>query len=246
MFHNLIYCILVVLIYYVAIDYFQSLDVEILELNENGGPVVFMIGCSHGDEIASYYGLKQLIKNIKSMDKEKKKTSKFSRLIILPKANKSGWLFNSRFLIHRLCNRDLNRNYPQTENEEPREPISKEITEIVKNVDYVVDFHEGLGFVRENKGSMGSGIFPDIFSIDIAKQIETEINKNIKNPIKKFKVSSREMINETLYETKISNTLADYTALMKKKYILIETTKTQDISVRKQQVYDIATFFLFN
>jgi hypothetical protein len=230
----LILCIII--LYYLFYKYSTKLEFFTVD-SKNPGPTLFLIGGTHGNEPAGSVGLNHIINEIKNG----KIKIKYGKIIILAKANKSGLFFNSRFMLHNLFNGDLNRNYPINKNEKPRDYISKKITKIVDQADWIIDFHEGWGYARVNKKSMGSGIYPGKFeeSINIANLLVKNINKQISNPKKKFIVLTG--VHPNL------NTLKNYAALQNKKYILIETTgqnNIQPLKVRKNQVINIVYNFL--
>jgi predicted deacylase len=225
---------------YLMIDnHCNNLDVKNFYF-ENDGPVLFVIGGSHGNEQGSVYGINAFIKDL---IKNKSMFNYFSKIIVLPNANKSGLLFETREMVHRLTHRDLNRNYPSKHGQHARDSISRKICKLVDKADWVLDFHEGWGFVKERKGSMGSGIFPNtcLEAETMAREIEKSINETIDNPLKKFEVQINHISPE--------GTLQDYATLKNKKYILFETTGQNDIqpiSLRKVQVLHILNYFINN
>jgi len=230
----LISCIII--LYYLFYKYSTKLEFFTVD-SKNPGHTLFLIGGTHGNEPAGAIGLNHIINEIKNG----KIKIKHGKIIILARANKAGLFFNCRFMLHNLFNGDLNRNYPINKNEKPRDYISYKITKIVDQADWIIDFHEGWGYYRVNKKSMGSGIYPGEIkeSIDIANLLMKNINKKISNPKKKFIVLTG--IHPNL------NTLKNYAALQNKKYILIETTgqnNIQPLKVRKDQVINIVYNFL--
>lgn len=173
------------------------------------GPIILMVGGTHGNEPAGKLALKKLIdSNIKL---------KKGTLIIIPEANKSGSYFNTRWLLHNFIHSDLNRNYTDNGKEE----ISKKIIENVNKSDFIVDFHEGWGYRLENPESMGSTLsYTTDKSKIIAQDIIKELNKTIKQDYKKFTINEEE---DNLL------TLRNYSNRKNKDYILVETTGQNDI-----------------
>ena len=98
---------------------------------------------------------------------------------------------------------DLNRKYPTNLNNLITNcPTTNKIINLVKNADFVLDFHEGWGFNRLNKNSMGSSITPSITpkSHDIAKLLLDAVNKTIKDNNKNFIILTKDYkkYNETV------------------------------------------------
>jgi predicted deacylase len=214
-----------------------SNSIEIYEFDSNiKGINLLLIGGTHGNEPSGSVALNKLIKEIK----EKKYNLKTGKITIIPKPNKLGLFFNRRHLLHRFYNRDLNRNYPRNAKEKPLDPISAKIINYVNKSDWILDFHEGWGYIYENNGSMGSGIFPGDTknSITMAHNILTGINNAIDSDNKFVLI---EKIHPNI------RSLKSYANYLGKNYILIETSgqnNIQPIHIRVEQISFIIDFFL--
>lgn len=233
---NILIVFFIIIILFFILQIYSN-DIAIYEFNSNKpGLNILIIGGTHGNEPSGSVALLQFIKSMK----ENKYKLKIGKITVIPKPNKLGYMFNNRFLLHRFVNRDLNRNYPRSANEKPLDPISAKIMRYVNNSDWILDFHEGWGYINEDKGSMGSGIFPGNSknSIIMAKNILTSVNLAI-NGEKKF--GYKEGIHPDL------RTLKSYANYLDKNYILIETSGQNDIqpmTIRVEQIIFIIEFFL--
>ena len=212
-------------------------SIEVFEYDSKvKGINLLLIGGTHGNEPAGSVALTKLIDDLRNNNYRLKS----GKITIINKPNKLGLLFDNRYLIHRFSNRDLNRNYPRNASENPLDPISKKIIKYVNESDWVLDFHEGWGFIYEEKGSMGSGIFPGKTKSSqiMANNILISINSAIDDH-NKFQLIYD--IHPTIRSLK---TYANY---MKINYILIETSGQGDIQsldIRVDQVRFIIDFFL--
>jgi|688.fasta_scaffold762438_1 predicted deacylase len=233
---NIIISFLILIILYIILQFYCN-NIDVIEFDSNvKGINLLLIGGTHGNEPSGFVALTQFIKDMK----EKKYNLKTGKITIIAKPNKLGLFFNRRNLLHRLTNKDLNRNYPRNAKEKPLDPISAKIIEYVNKSDWVLDFHEGWGYIYENKGSMGSGIFPGNTkdSITMANNILTSINSAI-NGKNKF----------GLEEGKHPDirSLKSYANYLQKNYILIETSGQNDIQpieIRVEQILFVIDFFL--
>ena len=206
--------------------YCNDIKVEVFDSNVKGINLL-LIGGTHGNEPAGSVALTNFIKDIK----DKKYILKSGKITIINKPNKLGLLFNNRHLLHRFINRDLNRNYPRNASEKALDPISKKIMIYVNKSDWVLDFHEGWGYIYDHKGSMGSGIFPGNTpnSLTMSQNIQIGINNAIDG---KNKFGLKEGIHPDL------RSLKSYANYIGKDYILIETSGqqgVQDLDVRTTQ-----------
>ncbi len=105
------------------------------------GPVLFVSGGVHGDEIIGVDVIRRLIKETR-ISKIKK-----GALILLPILNVFGFLLNSRYLPDR---RDLNRTFPGSPGGSMASRIANIfMNEIVANATHGIDIHAG-SFYREN------------------------------------------------------------------------------------------------
>jgi len=226
---------LIIIILFLILQFYCN-NIDIYEFDSNKpGINLLLIGGSHGNEPSGSVALLQFINSMKN-EKYKLKNGKIT---VIPKPNKLGYIFNSRYLLHRFINRDLNRNYPRNVNEKALDPISAKIMHHVNKSDWILDFHEGWGYASEQKGSLGSGIYPSdsknsiIMAQNILKSINLAINGN--------KFVYKENVNPNL------RTLKSYANYLEKNYILIEITgqnNIQPIKIRSEQIIFIIQFFL--
>jgi len=221
--------LLILLIIYIILFYWAN-NIYIHTIDSyKPGPVLLIIGSSHGNEPAGTVCLETLIATNLQLIKGK--------IICVPRPNKLGYLFNTRCLPHRIYNRDLNRNYPRKNGEFPMEPISNKICQLVyQHADFILDLHEGWGFHKINQNSLGSGIYPGDThrAISLSYRITDIINLQIQNPYKKFTVG--------LNNHPELNSLRSYANFIKKDYILVETTgqnNIQPIEIRRDQMLSV-------
>lgn len=233
---TIIIVLILIIILYLLINLYAN-NIEVYEYDSGiKGINLLLIGGTHGNEPAGSVALTDLIKDLYS----KKYKLNSGKITIINKANKLGLLFDNRYLLHRFVNRDLNRNYPRTASESPLDPISRKIIKYVDESDWVLDFHEGWGFIYENEGSMGSGIFPGKTknSKIMANNILTSINSAI-DDYNKFQL---------VYDVHPTiRSLKSYANYIGVNYILIETSGQNDIQsldIRVNQVRFIIDFFL--
>lgn len=231
---TIILVILVIFIVYLVVS--NKCDNIIYETykSDTEGPTVLIVGSVHGNEPAGSLGSKA-ISNLLNSGKLKIKRG---NLILVTEANPCGLKLGVRGVPHRILSStyDINRNFRKADNLAYKEggncPISKQIASLAKESDLVLDLHEAWGWYKENKGSMGSGIFyryPG--SKQIAETIKEEINKTIKDDIKKFIATEN--------WSQINTALEASPFVEDKPYILIEVSgqnNIQDINVRKNQM----------
>ena len=225
--------IITVIAYIVLYNWANDIQIHVFD-SKKEGPRVFMIGGTHGNEPAGTLGLEQLMNQLHSG--KMKLESGFIAIVSHP--NKLGLSCNSRWLLHRLWHRDLNRNYQTTDFEQANEPISRRITTWIRdyNINFILDFHEGWGYSIVQRDSMGSGIFPGLMhnSKQIAEDIVVSLNHSISNPSKKFTLQ--------LNKHPTIRSLKNHANYKKIDYILVETSGQNDIqpkSVRIEQVLHI-------
>jgi hypothetical protein len=96
---------------------------------------------------------------------------------------------NSRYIPHIG---DLNRKFPTKINYDKCKlnPIIKKILNFIKEADFIIDFHEGWGYYKNNNGSIGSTITPTNteLSNNIAEIVYNNLNKTIIDTKKKFTI----------------------------------------------------------
>ena len=202
----------------------------------SGKPYVLLLGGVHGNEPSGCVGLKEIINDFKS----KRKILKKGTLLIIPCVNKCGLWWDTRSVPFRITNRDINRNFPRNLFGTSRCLLSERIQNYIHASDFVIDLHEGWGWNKINKNSMGSTITPSKRTVKLANQIVDELNKNISNENYKFGIWPQWQDNK-------EGTLRYYCKLLNKKYILLETTgqnDIQDIKIRKEQVKTTVNFIL--
>jgi hypothetical protein len=222
------------ILYFTVYYYATTIDIYTID-TKHSGPTVLMIGGTHGNEPAGTVWIEQFLENPPLI--------KYGKIIMIPRLNKIGLLLNRRHIYHNLLNNDLNRNYPIKDGEEGKDPINKQVVELVKNADFIIDFHEGWGFNRIDHKSMASGLYPSNTkkSIMIANELLISINKTIKDPKKHFIINYVENLDQTL------KTLLNHACYKKKDYIQIETSgqnNIQPLQLRVEQNKFITMFIL--
>lgn len=207
-----------------------SLNVITIE-SFNPGPSILMIGGTHGNEPASKVAL------LKFSELMKKNALKRGKLVIIPETNKSGGHLSLRFMSHNWINPDLNRNY----SDRGKDDISRKIIKYVNESDFILDFHEGWGFRKINKESIGSTLsYTTEFSKELSKKLINKLNDKIKDENKKFLLNNE---NDELL------TLRNFSSRKGKNYILVETTgqsNIQPLDLRVEQNMLIIENFLLD
>lgn len=155
---------------------------------------------------------------------------------------------------------DFNRKYPDNIDKITNNKIAKKIIDFANSSDFIIDFHEGWGYHRQNPQSIGSTLTTTNteLSQNLSFLIVQKLNKTIKDEYKKFKVltNNTSKIKEDPYiygkNDHIKGTLLYYETIMNKNYILVETTgqnNIQPLKIRTQQVDfiidNILTYFDF-
>lgn len=220
--------IICIILYYQYYLWGNEIDVHVIDSHQPG-PNLLIIAGTHGNEPAGRIVVEDWLKNYKSINKGK--------IYVIPRSNKSGSMIGLRFMLHNLLFPDLNRNYT----DHGREPVSQKIIEIINNnhIDFILDFHEGWGFHKKNKRSIGSTLSATTpFSKEISLNLVESLNKQISQEDKQF------VLNE---QTDNLLTLRNFAKRKKIDYILIETTGQngiQPIDIRKKQVAHILDYVL--
>ena len=202
---------------------------------------ILILGGIHGNEPAGSKAILQLMNDI-NMNKI---IINNNRLILIPYVNYCAYQMDMRYIFPIG---DLNRKFPITENykEDNLHPIIKKILIFVKEADFIIDFHEGWGFYKENSGSIGSTITPTNTDISnqVADLIYDNINKKIIDNNKKFTILTeddnkiKKDSNKYGKNYEIKNTFRYYANLIKENYVLIETSgqnNVQDLETRTTQ-----------
>jgi hypothetical protein len=210
------------------------------ESNPNN-KTILILGGIHGNEPAGSKAILQLMNDINI---NKVKINK-NRIIFVPYVNYCALQLNSRQVPFIG---DLNRKFPISENynEDDLHPIIKEILIQMKQADFIIDFHEGWGYYKDNTGSIGSTITPT--NTDTSKQVSDLVYDNLNNTIndnnKKFTIlidnddTIKTNPNKYSKNQDIKHSLRYFADLTKKDYILIETSgqnDIQDLDIRTTQ-----------
>jgi hypothetical protein len=233
---TLIIILLLLWVSFLITNIFNTIDPIIIQSGKPG-PVVLMVGGTHGNEPAGTVGLEKLINSNIKISK--------GMIIIVPKVNKIGLSLGIRLGFNGFLPIDYNRNYPlelkQIKPNKPYYNINEQIQLLVDKADFVLDFHEGWNFHRVEPTSLGSGLYSSntplskSFSLDIIN----ELNKTISEDKKKF------VCGDTHKD--IDGTLNYYCKQINKNYILVETTgqnNTQPLDLRVGQVLFIIDMLL--
>jgi len=185
------------------------------------GPVVMITAGIHGNEIAGPRAAEQI----------RHWTLKRGKLIIVPQANRPALKKNSRNVPEvpkEIAN--LNRNFPTTENEKPKCPLSRALWKFAESQrpDWLLDLHEGCDFAQSST-SVGSSIIADRSSVAKrqAQNMLDSVNRTISEPEKKFLLKSA--------PAKGSLARAASELLSGKALILETTSKNQPLSLRIRQ-----------
>ena len=224
--------LIVLLIYLILYFWANHLKVFILDSNIPG-PTILIVGGTHGNEPAGALAIEKLLDSGFKPFK--------GRIICIPRANRLGLALYTRWLPHRLWNRDLNRNYPREDGQIPLEPISGKICQYAETADFIIDLHEGWGYHLLTPESLGSGVYPGNtkYAIQISYRLADHLNQEITIPHKKFTVG--------LDNHPELNSLRSYCVLKGKNYILLETTGQYDIQpieIRVAQQYKSIQFII--
>lgn len=193
---------------------------------DDSGPVVFVTGGMHGDELAGSYAAEQI----------RRWPIKAGRLVVVPRVNTLGLAAGTRWfppLKEDENLRDLNRNFPIAERESPQSPVAKALWELVEQQkpDFVIDLHEGFDFHVSNPKSVGSSI---IFSktekrYSLAEKMIGAVNATVDDDGRKFELLSRSGA------AKGSLVRACTDRLDIDSFILETTYKDQPLSLRTRQ-----------
>ena len=187
--------------------------------------ICFIAGV-HGNEPAASLLLHDMLKT----DYFKRISSENKIFIrVLPGVNEFGLAINSRYQ-NNVLHPDINRNFV----EEGLDHISKEIIQLTKDMDLIVDFHEGWGFHLIQPRSLGSTLTLTEGSRPLGELIISNLNKTISNEKHKFVILDR--------MCQIEEALSCYSYRHGKQYILVETSGQNDIQpvhVRQSQIKTI-------
>jgi predicted deacylase len=229
----LLIIIVIVLYYKTTINNICYKEPEYFEyIGKEKGPTILIIGATHGNEPAGYYGIKEFMNKLNRQEYTLKK----GKIIFIPSVNYCGLQLNSR--NHNIVG-DINRLYRDREN---NNIINKLIINFSKTSDFIIDFHEGVDYANKSDETLGSTITPAETekSLEVANIVINNLNKIIDIEYKKFKIN---------HNKKISGTFREFADINKLNYILIETTgqrNVQPINIRVQQCVNIITSVLEN
>jgi len=229
----LLIIIVIVLYYKTTINNICYKEPEYFEyLGKEKGPTILIIGATHGNEPAGYYGIKEFMNKLNRQEYTLKK----GKIIFIPSVNYCGLQLNSR--NHNIVG-DINRLYRDREN---NNIINKLIINFSKTSDFIIDFHEGVDYANKSDETLGSTITPAETekSLEVANIVINNLNKIIDIEYKKFKIN---------HNKKISGTFREFADINKLNYILIETTgqrNIQPLSTRTEQCINIITSVLQN
>jgi len=197
--------------------------------DKNSSIKICLLAGVHGNEPAASILFQKFIDNDKFEEIANEKNI-FIRVI--PSVNEFGLNFNTRYQ-NNLLYPDINRSF--TENGALHH-ISKDIIRLTMNMTLVIDFHEGWGFHKIDRESLGSSltITGDKNIYYLSRKIIQRLNDTIPKNEHKFDILHR--------ICDIKNTLSCYFHLNNKNYILVETTGQNDIqpiSIRQMQIINI-------
>ena len=237
---QIIIIILALVIIIVLIIYYKSTinnicykEPEYFEyIGKEKGPTILIIGATHGNEPAGYYGIKEYMNKLNKQEFILKK----GKIIFIPSVNYCGLQLNKR--NHNTVG-DINRLYRDMEN---NNIINKLIINFSKTSDFIIDFHEGYDYANKSDETLGSTITPSEteIALNVANIVVNNLNKIIDIDYKKFKIN---------HNKKISGTFREYADINKFNYILVETTgqrNVQPLNIRTEQCINIINSVLEN
>jgi hypothetical protein len=237
---QIIIIILALVIIIVLIIYYKSTinnicykEPEYFEyVGKEKGPTILIIGATHGNEPAGYYGIKEYMNKLNKQEFILKK----GKIIFIPSVNYCGLQLNKR--NHNTVG-DINRLYRDMEN---NNIINKLIINFSKTSDFIIDFHEGYDYANKSDETLGSTITPSEteIALNVANIVVNNLNKIIDIDYKKFKIN---------HNKKISGTFREYADINKFNYILVETTgqrNVQPLNIRTEQCINIINSVLEN
>lgn len=228
----LIFIIIGIIIYYtITINNICYKEPEYYEYTgKEGGPTILIIGATHGNEPAGYYGIKEYMNKLN----KQQITLKKGKIIFIPAVNYCGLQLNRR--NHNTIG-DINRLYKDVEN---NNIVNKLIINFSKTSDFIIDFHEGYDYANKSDETLGSTITPSDTekSLQVVNIVVNNLNKIIDIDYKKFKINNNK---------KIKGTFREYADFKKLNYILVETTgqnNVQPLNVRVEQCINIISSVL--
>lgn len=201
--------------------------------------ILFVAG-THGNEEGGSYGLLKLLDDFQTGKLKLKR----GKITIVPKANPCGLKLSLRWQPQQLFGfhpPDLNRNYPHYSRPIARCDVSKYLSDLAKGRTFVYDGHEGWGFTKIQRDSMGSGVYPgkSPYERDLAERAVNALNTTISNTDLQF-ISQPEWPD-------VPGSLRMYCDMQKIPYLLVETSGQNDVQpveTRRDQHYFLAKFVL--
>ncbi|MEO1524202.1 MAG: succinylglutamate desuccinylase/aspartoacylase family protein [Planctomycetota bacterium] len=193
------------------------------------GPTVIVTGGIHGNEPAG----------AASAELIRKWPIVRGRMIVIPRVNPLALTANTRYIPQAARTlRDLNRNFPEQNGDEPRGEIAREVWEFVvsQNPDWLFDLHEGYEFNVSHQPpqgkakSVGSSI---IFDKNQGHQIMTQrmlaaVNGMVSDADRRFVLLTRGPKKTTLASATIR--------VLGRNAMILETTfKKQPLQLRTRQ-----------
>jgi predicted deacylase len=206
----------------------QKLEVYDFQANAPG-KFLCLIGGTHGNEPAGMLALREIVGELQ----RDPTLLKNGRIRIIPAVNQWGLERNIRYnhdYTGIMPRSDINRNYTS---EGGTDYISREIIDLIKGADLVIDFHEGWGYHICQPSSVGSTLSPSDYGMApiIARKAVDAINSSSVSAsnCKKFMVLPNE-------SCKIGTTLACHMQKNHLPYILVETTGQNDIQPKQVRI----------
>lgn len=200
--------------------YFTSANIDISRFDSGkpGEHILFISG-THGNEPSGFNALLRLQNRLKDINFKPIKGS----ITIIHNFNNLGYYTDNRYYSIVGKTIDLNRQYGKNFY------LNKKIEKILKHHTLVIDFHEGWGYIRRDKNSIGSSLTPIDIPEKLTNKIIKDLNHSISDKAKWWDINSGKVI---------PNSLRDYVSNKNKKYILVETSgqnNIQRMSIRVEQ-----------
>ncbi|MDD2619864.1 MAG: succinylglutamate desuccinylase/aspartoacylase family protein [Syntrophomonadaceae bacterium] len=141
------------------------------------GPVAMVVGGMYGDGIAG----------IKAASEMTGYLPENGTLLVLPEANKLAVQLNQKIVPGED---NLNRIFPRSAQEEPKNVLAKAIYDAVKqyNVTWLIDMHESNDFSKLKTGNTGQSLIhnPDTNASVVANKIVNTLNQDISKTEEQF------------------------------------------------------------
>jgi hypothetical protein len=203
-------------------EHFENTTIKYYDYGNINSKKLCIVAGVHGNEPAATILLNNMIKN-----KYFNNTNFFIRII--PVANEYGIKNNTRYQ-NNILYPDINRNFI----ENGLDSSSKQLIELTKDMNLILDFHEGWGFHKINPTSIGSTVTVSKNMKELGNIIINNLNKIIKKEAYKF------ILLDDICD--IDSTLGCYSNNNNMNYILVETTGQNDIQpleIRHTQIKNV-------